>query len=260
MSEGQPYGNMEDGGEPWVFGEDAGLQEMVLNSGDVSSFLHELAALVSSTLSTTAGTLHCGVTVVRHRKPTVAAGSDERARSLDELQNGFDDGPCLTALRRHETLLVRDISRERRWPEYLGEAAEQGIGLILAIPMELKGGGEAVVNLYAEKPDSLSPSDIATAQNFVANASKSLQLALKLAALRGTSNDLEDAMKSRATIDMAVGVIMAQNRCTQEEAIQELTRSSSGRNTKLRETAAEVVGAMNGRGLARENARTALEE
>ncbi len=260
MSEGQPYGNMEDGGEPWVFGEDAGLQEMVLNSGDVSSFLKELAALASSTLSTTAGTIHCGVTVVRHRKPTVAASSDERARSLDELQNGFDDGPCLTALRRHETLLVRDTRRERRWPEYLGEAAEQGIGLILAIPMELNGRGEAVVNLYAEKPDSLSPSDIATAQNFVANASKSLQLALKLAALRGTSDDLEDAMKSRAMIDMAVGVIMAQNRCTQEEAIHELTRSSGGRNTKLRETAAAVVGAMNGRGLARENARTALEE
>jgi AmiR/NasT family two-component response regulator len=59
---------------------------------------------------------------------------------------------------------------------------------------------------------------------------------------------------------MAVGVIMAQNRCTQEEAIHELTRSSGGRNTKLRETAAAVVGAMNGRGLARENARTALEE
>lgn len=258
MGQEQPHG-MEDGGEPRVPDEEAGLQEMVLTSGDVSTFLQELAALASSSLSTTAGTLHCGVTVVRHRKPTAAASSDERARSLDELQNGFDDGPCLTAMRRHETVLVQDTRREQRWPEYIGEAAEQGIGLILAIPMELNGGGEAVVNLYAEKPGSLSPSDIATAQNFVANASKSLQLALKLARLRGTSDDLAAAMKSRAVIDMAVGVIMAQNRCTHDQAITELTRYSSARDMKLRETAAAVVGAANGRGLARENGWTGPE-
>lgn len=259
MSEGQPHGSMEGSGEPWVPDENAGLQDMVLTSRDVNSFLQELAVLASSTLSTTAGPLHCGVTVIRHRKPTVAASSDGRARSLDELQNGFDDGPCLTALRRHETVLVQDTRQERRWPEYIGEAADQGIGLILAIPMELAGGAEAVINLYAERPGSLSPSDIATARNFVANASKSLQLALRLATLRGTSDDLAAAMKSRAMIDMAVGVIMVQNRCTHEEAIHELTRSSSDRNTKLRETAAAVVGALNGRGIARQNARTALE-
>jgi ANTAR domain/GAF domain len=261
LSQGQPNSNPEDSGEQWISAEDRGLQELVLNSVDVSSFLHELAVLAASTLSTTVSPLHCGVTVVRHRKPTVAASSDSLARSLDELQNGFEDGPCLTALRRQETILVQDVSMERRWPEYMGAARDRGIGFILAVPLHLSGEAEAVVNLYAEKPGSLYPLDIATAQNFVANASKSLKLALKLGALRDTSDDMAAAMKSRAMIDMAVGVIMAQKRCTHDEAIHQLARSSNARNTRLRETAAVVVGAISGRGAAGagDNLRMVLE-
>jgi GAF domain-containing protein len=261
MSEGKPEGNW-DSGEPWISGEDRQLQELVLNSVDVSAFLEELAVLTASTLSTASKPLHCGVTVVRHGKPRVAASSDHHARSLDELQNAFDDGPCLTALQRHEIVLVQDVSRERRWPEYVGAASDQGIGFILAIPLELAGEAEAVVNLYVEEPASLSPLDIDTARNFVDNAAKSLRLALKLGNLRDTSNDLTAAMQSRATIDMAVGVIMAQNSCTHDEAIHELTRSSGARNARLRETAAVVVGAVSGKGseAARENIRSLLAE
>jgi hypothetical protein len=262
LSEGKSHGNREDRGEPWVSAADRQLQELILNSVDVSEFLEELAVLTASTLSTTSKRLHCGVTVVKHRKPGVVASSDDRARSLDELQNAFDDGPCLTALRRHEVVVVQDVSRERRWPDYLGAAREQGIGFILAIPLELAGEAEAVVNLYVEEPARLSPLDIDTARNFVANAEKSLRLALKLGNLRDSSDDLAAAMKSRATIDMAVGVIMAQNSCTHDEAIHELTRSSGARNTRLRETAAVVVGSVSGKGsdAARESIRALLEE
>ena len=55
------------------------------------------------------------------------------------------------------------------------------------------------------------------------------------------------AMESRAVIDMAVGVVMAQNRCTPEEAFAFLRSASNSRNTKLREVAASVVASIAGR-------------
>ena len=262
MSQGHAGDGPGNHEEPWIPDGDRELQELVLNSVDIGAFLQELATLAASTLSRPANVLHCGITVVRHRKPAVAAASDQRARALDELQNAFDDGPCLTALRQQETVLVRDVRRDRRWPDYTGEARERGIGLILAVPLDLSREDQAVLNLYAEQPDSLSPADILVARNFVANASKSMKLALRLAQLRDTSNDMDAAMKSRAMIDMALGVIMAQNRCTHDEAVHELTRSSSAGNTKLRETASAVVGAVSGQGAAgaREDIRALLKE
>ena len=55
------------------------------------------------------------------------------------------------------------------------------------------------------------------------------------------AEDLKAAMEHRTSIDLACGVIMAQNRCTQEQAMGILTRVSSNRNQKLRDVAAEVL-------------------
>ena len=48
-------------------------------------------------------------------------------------------------------------------------------------------------------------------------------------------------MEHRTSIDLACGVVMAQNRCSQEEAMGILTRVSSNRNQKLRDVAADVL-------------------
>ncbi len=48
-------------------------------------------------------------------------------------------------------------------------------------------------------------------------------------------------MKSRTAIDIAVGVIMAQNRCSQSAAMAILRTASNSRNIKLRDVAAGVI-------------------
>jgi AmiR/NasT family two-component response regulator len=48
-------------------------------------------------------------------------------------------------------------------------------------------------------------------------------------------------MKSRTAIDIAVGVIMAQNRCSQAAAMEILRKASNSRNIKLRDVAAGVI-------------------
>ena len=48
-------------------------------------------------------------------------------------------------------------------------------------------------------------------------------------------------MKSCTTIDLAAGVIMAQNRCSQATAMAILKNASSARNIKLRDVAATVI-------------------
>ena len=52
---------------------------------------------------------------------------------------------------------------------------------------------------------------------------------------------LEVAVRSRAVIDQAKGIIMAQNRCSSEEAFLMLTRTYQNRNLKLRYLAEQLV-------------------
>ena len=52
-------------------------------------------------------------------------------------------------------------------------------------------------------------------------------------------------MASRTTIDMAIGLVMARQGCTQDDAVALLTAASNHRNVKLRDVAAELVAAAN---------------
>jgi AmiR/NasT family two-component response regulator len=52
------------------------------------------------------------------------------------------------------------------------------------------------------------------------------------------------ALASRSVIDQAVGIVMAQRRCTAEDAFATLLTVSQRRNVKLRAVAAELVSAV----------------
>lgn len=222
------------------------LQDLVLDSLDVGEFLSNFARLAASKFSTSGNTVACGVTVIRRKRGVVAASSDERAEALDELQNAFGDGPCLTALRQRSIVHVPDSANDPRWPEYLDAAASSGVGSILAVALDLAGEAEAVMNLYSEGPHGFSGPDIMAAEDFAEHAATSLRLALRIAHLRHARDDLNAAMRSRTTIDMAIGVVMAQNRCGRDAALRLLTQASSHRNTKLRDIAAGIVASVSG--------------
>ena len=57
--------------------------------------------------------------------------------------------------------------------------------------------------------------------------------------------DLRTAMDSRATIQIATGIIMGQNHCTHDRAMMILKAASSSRNTPLKAIAALVVNRLN---------------
>jgi AmiR/NasT family two-component response regulator len=54
-------------------------------------------------------------------------------------------------------------------------------------------------------------------------------------------------LRSRAVIDRAIGVIMAESRCDADRAFAILSRASDNRNIKLRDLATEIVMQVRGR-------------
>lgn len=222
------------------------LQDLVLESADLDEFLTNLTSLAAAALSTASNAVSCGVTVMTRKKGMSTASSDEKVRALDELQTDFGDGPCLAALRDNLVMIVPDTRGESRWSDYMGAVWRNGIGSILAFPLDVAGEAEAVMNFYSTAPHGFSGPDIAAAQDFAEGAAKSLRLALMIFQLRNARDDLTAAMQSRSTIDTAVGIVMAQNRCGRDAAFKVLTRASNSRNVKLRNVAAYVIASVSG--------------
>lgn len=217
--------------------------DLVLGSEDVEAFLDDLATFTATSLSHSDAPVFCGITVLRRKKSATAASSDERARVMDELQSAYE-GPCLTAMDKLTSVMVPDLLREHRWPAYVDAASDQGLRSILSVPLLVEGDTRAALNLYSERAKAFSDDDVERAEVFASHAAKSLRLALKIAQLSDARNDLAAAMQSRTVIDLAVGAIMAQNSCSQDEAFTILRTASSNRNIKLRHLAESIISAV----------------
>ncbi|MBE0011086.1 GAF and ANTAR domain-containing protein [Arthrobacter sp. AET 35A] len=216
------------------------LQDLVLEAADVEEFLEELVQFSVQTLSEGSEIL-CGITLLRRHKVGTVVSSSPAARTADEMQYKFAEGPCLEATRTHTPVHVPDMRIEQRWPEYTATMAEAGILSAYAIPFELEGETRAALNLYSVVPGFFGDSIREIVEAHVNQTSKAFRLAVRMSQRADRADDLNRALESRTTIDLAVGILMGQNRCSQNEAFNMLQSASSSRNMKLRDLAAQLV-------------------
>lgn len=217
------------------------LQDLVLDGQDVEHFLHNLARVAAEHMSRPDHEVFCVVTLLRPRQAETLASSSPAALKLDEIQYAYGDGPCLTAARTHELVHVRDTQTDDRWPQYFTAIADQGMRSIIGVPIPLEGEADCALNLYATTIDGFPPEAIEAAAALAREASRSLRLAVRIAQLSDKAENLSAALESRTIIDLAAGIVMGQNKCSQSEAIAILKTASSHRQMKLRALAAEMV-------------------
>lgn len=221
----------------------AELQTLLLSSQDIEGFLQELAVLAARRVT---GGLSCGITLQPGGRPVTVASSDTLADQLDEVQYGIDDGPCLHAMRTGQQVRIEDTAGEPRWAGFSVRAAAHGIRSTLSLPLSAGGQHIGALNLYAAGPAAFGPAETRQAESFAANAAGALALAVRQAASTALTGQLRAALASRAVIDQARGVIMAQERCTQAEAFAILRSASQNRNVKLRDIATQILASVTG--------------
>ena len=84
------------------------------------------------------------------------------------------------------------------------------------------------------------------AELFAGQASAVLTVVTRQAREVELSGQLRGALASRAVIDQAIGIVMAEDRCDAAHAFDVLRQASQHQNRKLREIAVDIVTAVGG--------------
>lgn len=176
------------------------------------------------------------ITDLHARKGRSLAASEPVAGLLDQLQFDLGEGPCLETAATGESVLCADLLTERRWPRFVALARERTpLRSLLAI--RLPGRDAAAMNFYADQPDAFDEAAVAAGSILAAHAAGLLVVGESAA----KSRNLEMALSTSRQIGMAMGVLMAYHRVTDEEAFDLLRRTSQVLHRKLHDIAAEVV-------------------
>ncbi|NUL46106.1 GAF and ANTAR domain-containing protein [Cellulosimicrobium funkei] len=227
--------------ETELYTESEWLYDLLLDSTDLDAFVEDFTTALYNGMSTNPGIIWCSVTLLRQKRAATIASSADWVNALDVKQYELGDGPCLTAAAEVNTQYIPDCATDERWPAFSSLAAEAGVSSILAFPFDLAGEASGCFNIFFadhQSYDELSRQEI---ESILGISSKGLRLAVRLAGHQEAQADLDAAMRSRTPIDVAVGIIMGQNRCSQGEAFRILTEVSSNRNIKVRDLAASLV-------------------
>jgi GAF domain-containing protein len=180
------------------------------------------------------------ITMMRGDAPHTPAYTDKAALLLDLTQYKAGDGPCLAAI-RHRGVEQLTTASDQRWPAFAAAATDEGVRSTMSVPL---GNDESVLgalNLYSRTTEEYDESARATACAFADQlgvAAASVTLYVEAYEL---SNQLQQAMESRAVIEQAKGILMSVEHCDPDTAFHVLVRASQRENRKLRAIAHEIV-------------------
>ena len=182
-----------------------------------------------------------GVTLLDDGQPKTFAFTAEKAPEVDQLQYAEGDGPCLDAYRHKKVIRVDSNRTEERWPEFTRRAVEKGVLSSLSVPLVVDDRGIGALNFYAHTERAFSDQDESIGIAFAEQAAVIMANAQAYWGARDHIRNLDEAMRSRAVIEQAKGILMARSNVDQDEAFDMLRRASQRENRKLRDVAGELV-------------------
>ncbi len=181
------------------------------------------------------------ITVVRgDRTETVAANSD-RVRTIDSEQYTAGEGPALDAAHSGETVRASVERAMALWPRFARAARAAGVASYLSSPLIIADKFAGSLNLYSAQPHGFGDLDEALLRLYTTAAAAAIANARRYAEARSLAENLARALQSRAVIDQAIGVLVAIQGISPEQAVGEMSRQSQNTNTKLRDIAVRIV-------------------
>lgn len=205
------------------------LSERLLSADDVNQALERLAVF---TVAAVPGAVRCSVVLITEGVgPTLtASGSDGRA--VDECQLETGEGPSLEAARTRTMVITQNLLSDPRWPDLADCALDEDVHAVAAVPLDVQRSSVGALGIYVRKPQGIGPELLLTAMAIVNQAEILLSELSRRAAL-GQS----------ATVDRAIGVIIAQRGCGVREAYDVLQETAQRLGMDLQSVAERLIAA-----------------
>ena len=215
------------------------MAAILVTEQSMESTLRQVLELACAALS---GGHEGGITLLAAEGPGTAVATSDVALRVDRAQyNAATGGPCLDAYRRQEVLRIDSTASDRRWPEFSGTAAAEGLGSTLSVPLVVGGDGLGAMNIYCHREFGFPAADQRLAASLGSCASVAVANARGYWRAARLAEQLEQALVTRGAVDQATGIIIAQRRCSAGHARHLLAAAAQRNRLTLTEVASDLV-------------------
>ncbi|WP_290055457.1 GAF and ANTAR domain-containing protein [Amycolatopsis solani] len=200
-----------------------------------------LEAVCAEAVRAVPGADMASITAIRDGEAETAASTDERAVEIDRFQYAAGEGPCLRAAATGEIVRLPTAAADLVWPSFTAHARGLGVGSYLAAPLRVDETLSGALNLFGYGDHGFAETDSRLLHLYTTIVSFGLRTTRRYRQARRQATELEAAMRTRAVIEQAKGILMAVHRVSAEDAMKRLIAESQRTNVKLRDVAARFV-------------------
>jgi hypothetical protein len=150
-------------------------------------------------------------------RPTTAAATARVALELDVVQYDLHDGPCLRAFRTMDSLRLDMVEMDEALPHFARAARKRGITGVLSTPALWGDQIVATLNLYS-RSGPFDETAAAVASVLAAQVTIAVSRSPEFAAARSVVEQAQRDADDEADINLATGMLMANQTCTDEQA------------------------------------------
>jgi hypothetical protein len=194
-------------------------------------------ASLAATL-TVPGCDRASLMIQRDGRRKTAAVSDSIARQIDRLELTLGTGPCMDVLDSRTAQIEPDLAASDLWPaltkRVVTETPVRGAMSVLMLVDHSKVGA---LNLFSDIADAFDNTSLEHAVVLGAFAT----VATTAAARSEEAATLRRGLTSNRAIGKAVGIVMALNDVSDDDAFDILRRTSQASNVKLIDIASDIV-------------------
>ncbi len=181
------------------------------------------------------------VTVIRDGRPKTMVFTSPLAVQLDERQYESGFGPCLDAAATGMTIVLDHDEATPLYPEFTRAALRAGVIHTAAVPLLTPARTAGALNLYTCRAERFSDRAVTFAERFASYAAFAVSNADHVDSAEELARQLQEAMRSRAVIEQAKGIVMGGCGVSADEAFRRLAKQSQDTNTRLHDLATRIV-------------------
>lgn len=214
------------------------LARLPLQGLDRRRSVEAVAGICATVLSDGAAV---SVTLGPPTEPTLVATTAKLAQDADGALIVAQEGPAQTAWEQRRALHVPDLHRVDDWPRFARRVRGSGLRSLVAMPIHAGETPLGALNVYSAEVGAFDE-HVREGLGLLASAAGAVLHEMQSKSeLEELAEQLGSALRSRATIDQAKGILMVLYGEDADQAFERLVDISSRSNLKVRDVAAQVI-------------------
>lgn len=201
-------------------------------------YIEDILKLIVNVTAQVTGSKICSIMLVDEKEKLIKIRASQAISDeyLKKPPLKIDEGIAGKVIKTKQPVVVKDVREE---PDYKHRdiAAREGMVSMLGVPMNVKGKVIGVLNIYTAKPHKFSEREIEVLGS-IANQSA---IIIENTELMVKTKVLQEEIDIRKKIEKAKGILMREEKITEEEAYNKLRKFSMDNRKNMKEIAEAII-------------------